>query len=182
MSMKPFEERYTAWIDGRLTGDELAEFEHTLPDRAAAESDRAQALRCGEFLRRHVAAPALSNADFFSHQLMERLAAGERPAAPAPAAERRPRFFTWAGLAWAGAFCAVALMGGYYAGQNDRFHRVPITSAALTETGPARYDASIIKATSDDPAVSTSVYSDADGMKVLWLDGLDYLPASYKLR
>jgi anti-sigma factor RsiW len=179
--MKPFEELYTAWIDGRLTGDELADFERTLPDRAAAEADRAQVLRCGEFLRRHADAPALSNADFFSHQLMERIAAEERPASPVPVAERRPRFFTWPGLAWAGAFCAIALLGGYYAGQNDRFHRVPITSAAITETAPAQYDASIIKATSEDPAVSTSVYSN-DGMTVLWLDGLEYLPASYQLQ
>ncbi len=180
--MKPFEERYTAWIDGQLTGAERAEFERTLPDRAAAEADRAQARRCGEFLRRLAEAPALANADFFSHQLMERLAAEERAGRPAAAIPSRPRFFTWPGLIWASAFCALALLGGYYAGQNDRFHRVPITSAGIAETAPAHYEASIINPKSDDPAVSTSVYSDADGMKVLWLDGLDYLPASYKLR
>jgi len=166
--MKPFEELYTAWIDGRLTGEELAEFERTLPDRAAAETDRAQARSCGEMLRCHSAAPALSNADFFSHQLMERIAAEERLARPA----RRPRFFTWPGLAWASAFCALALIGGYYAGQSDRFHRV-------AETAP--YEANVINSKSDDPAVTTSVYS-GDGMTVLWLDGLDYLPASYKLQ
>src|SRR3954462_6242973 len=115
MSMKPFEELYTAWIDGRLTGEELADFERALPDRAAAETDRAQAHSCGEMLRRHAVAPSLSNADFFSHQLMERIAAEERVPRPA----RRPRFFTWPGLAWASAFCALALIGGYYAGQND---------------------------------------------------------------
>src|SRR4051794_21482042 len=106
--MKPFEELYTAWIDGRLTGEELADFERTLPDRAEAEADRAQAHSCGEFLRRHSAAPSLSNADFFSHQLMERIAAGERLVRPAPVAASRPRFFTWPGLAWASAFCALA--------------------------------------------------------------------------
>jgi hypothetical protein len=179
--MKPFEELYTAWIDGLLTGEELAEFEGALPDRAAAEADRAQARSCGEFLRRHSAAPVLSNADFFSHQLMERIAAEERLARPALAAPGR-RFFTWPGLAWASAFCALALIGGYYVGQNDRFHRVPITSAELSETAPAQYEASIINPRSEDPAISTSVYSDADGMKVLWLDGLDYLPASYQLQ
>jgi hypothetical protein len=105
---------------------------------------------------------------------MERIAAEERLAHPAPVAASRPRFFTWPGLAWASAFCALALMGGYYAGQNDRFHRV-------TESVPARYEASVINSKSDDPAVTTSVYSD-DGMTVLWLDGLDYLPASYQLQ
>lgn len=177
--MKPSEELYTAWIDGQLTGDELAEFERSLPDRAAAEADRAQARSCGEFLRRHADAPTLSNADFFSHQLMERIAAEERATRPAPAPPSRRGFFTWAGLAWACALCAVASVGGYYAGQNDRFHRVPLATGI--ETGSTHYDASIIKASSDDPAVSTSVYSD-DGMTVLWLDGLDYLPASYQLQ
>ena len=34
--MKTFEEKWTAWIDGELRGQELAEFEASLPDRAAA--------------------------------------------------------------------------------------------------------------------------------------------------
>lgn len=178
--MKPFEELYTAWIDDRLTGDERAEFERTLPDRAAAATDRARARSCAELLRRHAEAPLLANADFFSHQLMERIAAEERRH-PAPVVSSRPRFFTWPGLAWASAFCALALIGGYYVGQNERFHRVPITSNEIAATAPAHYDASIIKVTSEDPAISTSVYSDDDGMKVLWLDGLDYLPATYQL-
>lgn len=178
MSMKPFEELYTAWIDGSLAGGELAEFERTLPDRAAAEADRAQARACGDLLRRHPA-PVLSNADFFSYQLMERIAAEERPARPAAATPSRARLFTWPGLAWASAFCALALAGGYYAGQNDRFHRVPLTSTGIT---PTRYEGNIIQVSSEDPAIYPSIYSDPDdGMKVLWLDGLDYLPDTYTL-
>ena len=38
--MKTFEEKWTAWIDGELTGDELAEFEASLPDQAAAEAEK----------------------------------------------------------------------------------------------------------------------------------------------
>ena len=34
--MKTFEEKWTAWIDGELTGAELVEFEASLPDKAAA--------------------------------------------------------------------------------------------------------------------------------------------------
>ena len=48
--MKPFEEQYTAWIDGRLTGSELAAFEaeleRGLPNgltKAQAEADLAAA-------------------------------------------------------------------------------------------------------------------------------------------
>lgn len=180
--MKPFEELYTAWIDGRLEGEELAEFERTLPDRTAAEADRAEARSCGEFLRRHAAAPSLSNADFFSHQLLERIAAEERLAAPpAAAAPSRARFFSWPGLVWAAACCALTLVAGYYVGQNDRFHRVPITGTSIAEAGTVPYDASIIQASSEDPGVSTTVL-DSDGMAVLWVDGLEYLPASYTLQ
>ena len=38
--MKTFEENWTAWLDGELTGDELAEFEASLPDKAAAEAEK----------------------------------------------------------------------------------------------------------------------------------------------
>ena len=36
--MKTFEEKWTAWIDGELTGAELAAFEASLPDKAAARN------------------------------------------------------------------------------------------------------------------------------------------------
>ena len=36
--MKTFEEKWTAWLDGELTGAELAAFEASLPDKAAAEA------------------------------------------------------------------------------------------------------------------------------------------------
>ena len=38
--MKTFEEKWTAWIDGELAGDELAQFEASLPDRATAEAEK----------------------------------------------------------------------------------------------------------------------------------------------
>ena len=41
--MKTFEEKWTAWIDGDLTGHELAEFEASLPDLAAAEAEKRDA-------------------------------------------------------------------------------------------------------------------------------------------
>ncbi len=36
--MKTFEEKWTAWLDDELSGNELAEFEASLPDKAAAET------------------------------------------------------------------------------------------------------------------------------------------------
>ena len=76
--MKTFEEKWTAWIDDQLTGRELEEFLASLPDRAAADAEKQSAKKLGSFLRKQ--AVALSNVDFFSHQLRERL---DRESAPA---------------------------------------------------------------------------------------------------
>src|SRR5438477_11559173 len=71
MFMKTFEEKWTAWIDDQLTGRELEEFLASLPDRTAAEAEKQSAKQVGSLLREQ--AMTLSNADFFSHQLRERL-------------------------------------------------------------------------------------------------------------
>ena len=180
--MKPFEELYTAWIDGRLTGDELDEFERSLPDRATAEADRADAARCREFLRRHADAPSLSNADFFSHQLLERIAVEDRAPQPAERPARTRWFFSIPGLSWAGAFCAMGATVAYFGMTRvDRFRSVAVTPTAAIQAEPEVYDATIVEATPHEPGVSATSIQE-DNMTVLWLDGLDYLPASYKLQ
>src|SRR6266581_991055 len=72
--MKTFEEKWTAWVDGQLSGRELSEFEASLPDKAAAEGERAGALKLGELLKRELSARTLRNEEFFSHQLRESIA------------------------------------------------------------------------------------------------------------
>src|SRR5437763_15568387 len=72
--MKTFEEKWTAWVDGQLSGRELAEFEASLPDKAAAEAERASAQKLGKLLKRELAARTMTNEEFFSHQLRERIA------------------------------------------------------------------------------------------------------------
>ncbi len=54
--MKTFEENWTAWIDGELTGTELVEFEASLPDRAAAEAAKAGTHQLGGFLKEQLVA------------------------------------------------------------------------------------------------------------------------------
>ena len=74
--MKTFEERYTAWIDGELEGNALTAFEQELTRRAAAgeaAEDKSDATRLRALLQDHLQAPALTNPDFFSHQLRERI-------------------------------------------------------------------------------------------------------------
>ena len=43
--MKTFEEKWTTWVDGQLSGRELAEFEASLPDKAAAEAEKVEATK-----------------------------------------------------------------------------------------------------------------------------------------
>src|SRR2546430_9483740 len=71
--MKTFEEKWTAWIDGELTGAELIEFEASLPDKGAAEAEKRDAQQLGTFLKEHLPCRAMGNEEFFNHQLPERL-------------------------------------------------------------------------------------------------------------
>src|SRR5205807_8929823 len=91
MFMKTFEEKWTAWIDDQLTGRELDDFLASLSDRAAAEAEKQNAKQVDSLLREQ--AIALSNADFFSYQLRERLDRENVPLrseVDAVAAGRRP--------------------------------------------------------------------------------------------
>jgi hypothetical protein len=52
--MKMFEEKWTAWLDGQLSGSELVEFESSLPDLPAAEAEKRDALQLGAFLKKEI--------------------------------------------------------------------------------------------------------------------------------
>jgi hypothetical protein len=71
--MKTFEEKWTAWLDDQLSGRELLEFEASLPDKAAAQAEKAEARKLGELLKRELSTHPLKNEDFFSHQLREQI-------------------------------------------------------------------------------------------------------------
>ncbi len=120
--MKTFEERYTAWIDGQLAGPALTSFELELSRRAAAgeaRADKTDADRLHQLLTSHLRAPAMTNTEFFSHQLRERIEADRRTderRRESPRAGRRP-LFAWsfgqlAGLGGAFVFVAAALYYG----------------------------------------------------------------------
>ena len=170
--MKPFEEKFTAWVDGQLTGAELAAFERELaashPDAAAEKAD---AERLRSLLRTHPTAPPLSNPDFFNLQLLQRIEA-DLPRKPARA--ERPAFL-WplSRLAWAGAFCLLVAFGLFNA-------TIP-TGAGAGEKSP--YFAQVIESWPGADTISaTTVYNSRDNVTVLWLEGLDYLPGSPQLQ
>ncbi|SRR5579862_165259 len=166
--MKTFEENFTAWVDGILSEEERLAFEATLDKDAPGERNRL--LQLGELLRNHSPAPALSNPDFFNHQLLERIAAENgAPARRGQSPWFVPRFI----FAGASCFAAAVLL----------FHfLIPVGPVENPSSAPA-YVAQFYNARTDDPDVSaTAFHSKKDNVTVLWLDGLDYLPETADLK
>ncbi len=103
--MKTFEEKWTAWLDDELTGDERLAFEATLEDRAAAETEKNQARKLGAFLKEQLQPRAMGNEEFFHHQLRERIARESAFAESAPndAPVLRETWWSIRRLLWLGA-------------------------------------------------------------------------------
>ena len=171
--MKPFEEKFTAWVDGKLTGSELAEFEAELAGVHEAAADKNAASKLGDLMRAHGRAPALTNEDFFNHQLLERIRSEDPRPAGAPA--QTPAFaWSLARMAWAGAFCLLVALGLYI---------FAIPSATRQNPLEPKYLARVFEAQASDPSISaTAFHSGENNVTVLWLEGLDYLPADYQLQ
>ena len=169
--MKPFEEQFTAWVDGRLSGPELAAFEKELAQHPEAAADKVAARKLGKLLRENPTVPALANADFFNLQIQELIAA-ERPRQRA-GEKAAGWFWSLPRLLIAGATCL--LIAGVM------FKTLIPTGSPLNETDP--YFAQVVESWTSEPGVSANtVYNPKDNVTVLWLDGLDYIPASYQLK
>jgi hypothetical protein len=169
MFMKTFEEKWTAWIDDQLTGCELEEFLASLPDRAAAEAEKQNAKQLGSLLREQ--AMALSNADFFSHQLRERLDRENLPARSEPS-PIQTGWWTIRRLLWGGitslavfALCTVVVF---------REKTPPSQSQYLTEILSYQVDPTV------SPNATISMFHPKDErVTVLWVEGLQSLPPEY---
>src|SRR4029079_7934079 len=169
MFMKTFEERWTAWLDDQLSGRELSEFEASLPDKAAAQAEKAQAKKLGELLKRELSARPLKNEEFFSHQLRERIGHDSGEQRP----ERASRTSTSIGwtiprLLWAGtASLAVFLICTIFVMHQET---PPEESQYLTQILNARVE----------PNGTVSIFEvKQDRVTVLWTEGLRTLPADY---
>jgi hypothetical protein len=169
--MKTFEEKWTAWLDDELTGDELAEFEASLPDKAAAETEKRDAHKLGAFLKEQLQGRAMGNEEFFHHQLRERIAADER-ATRAPEKAAKPALWPLGRLVWVGAtslaiFCVCAFFVMREKGPTDQ-------SEYLTQILNARVDPAL------GPNATISMFeSKEDKVTVLWTEGLQSLPSEY---
>jgi hypothetical protein len=171
MFMKTFEEKWTAWIDGQLSGRELEEFEASLPDLAAARLEKENTKQLGTFLREHATAP-FSNEEFFSHQLRERL---DREDRPATIADDPIRVGWWSirrlllgGVTSLAIFviCAALLIKPHKPAADQ--------SQYLSQILNARVDPAV------SPNATISMFEKKeDRVTVLWVDGLQSLPAEY---
>jgi hypothetical protein len=168
--MKTFEEKWTAWLDGQLTGRELSEFEASLPDKAAAEAEKTDARKLGALLKRELGVSALTNEEFFSHQLRERIRESS-----VPSAERETKASTWwtsPRLLWTGtASLAVFLVFTIFV---IRDKNPAEESQYLTQILNARVDPVV------SPNATVSMFEvKQDRVTVLWTEGLQSLPADY---
>ncbi|MEP7014907.1 MAG: hypothetical protein ABI925_05660 [Verrucomicrobiota bacterium] len=168
--MKTFEEKWTAWLDGQLSGPELAEFEASLPDKAAAEGEKREAKKLGALLKEQLGSRVLSNADFFNHQLRQRIESDdERSEEPAEASSTGwsiQRMF-WAGATSLAVFavCAVLVMREKQPAEQSEY---------LTQVLNARVDPTI------SPNATVSMFEAKEhAVTVLWTEGLQSLPAEY---
>ena len=172
--MKTFEEKWTAWIDDQLTGRELEEFLVSLPDRPAADAEKQNAKQVGSLLREE--AMALSNADFFSHQLRERLDRENAPLRLEPDS-MQTGWWTIRRLLWGGitslaifAICTVVVF---------REKTPSSQSQYLTQILESRVDPTV------SPNATITMFDVAptekkgDHVTVLWVDGLQSLPPEY---
>ena len=169
--MKTFEEEWTAWVDGQLSGRELLEFEASLPDKAAAEAEKAGARKLGELLKRELSARTLTNEEFFSHQLREEIAR-LREAPGRQAREARSTWWTIPRLLWTGTLSLAIFL--------------VFTVLVMREKNPAeesQYLTQILNARVDpvvSPNATVSIFEvKQDRVTVLWTEGLQSLPADY---
>jgi anti-sigma factor RsiW len=156
--LTPYEEKLTAYIDGRLDAAESAAFEREHPEAVA---EKAAAGRMGDGLRVHGAAPVMRNGEFFNHQVLRQIAEPS-PSQPSHA----PLFGLWR-LAFAGAACMLAVAGIYVA------TKPPATRQPV-------YFAQVLETKTDDPAITTRVIQE-EGLTMVMVDGLADISEDYIL-
>jgi len=170
--MKTFEEKWTAWLDGELSGKELAEFEASLPDKTAADAEKNDALKLRAFLKEHLAECNMGNEEFFHHQLRQRIE-GDARATAAPEKENAARAWWPIGrLVWAGATSLAIFAVCTFFVMRDK--QPAEQSQYLSQILNARVDPAM------SPNATISMFeSKEDKVTVLWVDGLQSLPSEY---
>ena len=157
------EEKWTSFVDGRLGTEEAASFAREHPEAAA---EKIATATIAQALRRHSPAPVLRNADFFNEKILREISPVLRRA---ESPSTQPSLWSLWRMALAGACCLLAVAAIY--------------SAFVKDNDPRRdrYVANVLSAEAGDDLLSATVL-DAEGLAVVWIDGLDQLPNSYVLQ
>ena len=158
-TLTAMEEKLTAYLDGKLSPAEAASFERENPDVLAER-------RSHEGLRAVLAKDTthLKNGDFFNHQILRELdVESPRPVVPAKAAI----FPLWR-MALTGAACLLAAASVYFGFVADQ------------KPAGRDYFAQVLSVKAGDEELSARLI-DADGVAVVWIDGLDSLSTDYVL-
>jgi hypothetical protein len=176
--MKPssFEETYTLWLDGQLSLADAATFEKQMRERGLdPAAERAGGEKLHRLLSANSPAPEMKHPDFFNRQLLYRIEQEQRAEAKPEAAPAG--FWRWLAfpkIAWAGVACLL-IAGAMFKTM------IPTNVPSSREKSP--YFATVVDSRTFDPTVSANtVYNPQDNITVLWIDGLDYLPADYALQ
>ena len=171
--MNKFDENLNAWLEGRLTGDELARFEASLPEISEVELAQQEDPKLSALLKTHLVAPTMGNQEFFNHQLLDEIER-EMPELPQPVfAEPRRNWWSIGRLVWTGAASlAVFAVCTFFVIQQENpggesTYLTQITNARITDPD-ASPDATI-----------TMFESKEEKATVLWVDGLQSLPSEY---
>jgi hypothetical protein len=94
--MKTFEEKFTAWLDGALGGEELQAFEN---EHLSLQPEKVEFLKLRSLLRQSLHRPELESPDFFNAQIMDQIR--REPEASNKSSRRRllglPRL-VWGGI------------------------------------------------------------------------------------
>lgn len=155
--MKTFEQKFTAWLDDMLSGDELRSLETHHP---SVHEEKAEYLKLKSLLRESLYRRELQNPEFFNSQIMEQI---RREAGATSRA--CPMLFGLPRLAWGG-ICALSV------GLVLFFTMIPRTDFSDPR---AKYVAEVLKTTTADPKVKATVENQKE-MTVIKLEGLDRLP------
>jgi hypothetical protein len=162
--MKTFEEKFTAWLDGMLGGEELRSFEKEHP---SIQQEKSEFLKLKSLLKENLPRRELENPDFFNSQIIDQIR--QEIAAEAVSAPRRllglPR------VAWGG-LCALSL------GLVLFFTMIPRGDFSDPR---AKYVAEVLNTRTVDPKVKATVETQKN-MTIIKLDGLDKLPSGQELR
>jgi anti-sigma factor RsiW len=162
--LTPYEERLTAYLDGRLPAEDALAFEREHPEVVAQKARQNQ---FAGTLRAHSTSPRLRNGEFFNHQILRQV----EPAA-APAKAPRTVFPLWR-LVFASAVCLLAAVGIYKS--------ISPTPTPQREDPVPKYMAQVTRVQAGDYLLKAKLV-DVDGLQIVWVDGMDELPKDYVLQ